>query len=164
MAPTDHKDLFAQAYVRAVAAVAGYIPGGPELDRESCDIQLSSAGGFPGMPPRLEVQIKGTKEQPEAGELVYDLKQKNYDDLRYQPVMVPRLLVVVTIPGDDRQAWMTQSEEQLVMRRCGFWLSLRGRQASGNDTKTRIQIPTNQRFDVAALQVLMNGISNGIFP
>ncbi len=78
--------------------------------------------------------------------------------------MVPRLLVVVTIPGDDRQAWMTQSDEQLVMRRCGFWLSLRGRQDSGNETKTRIQIPTNQRFDVAALQVLMNDISNGIFP
>lgn len=164
MAPTDHKDLFAQAYVRAVAAVAGYIPGGPELDRESCDIQLSSAGDFPGMPPRVEIQIKGTKGQPEADELGYDLKQKNYDDLRYQPLMVPRLLVVVTVPGDDPQKWMTQSEEQLVMRRCGFWLSLRGRQASGNDIKTRIQIPTNQRFDVAALQLLMNNISNGIFP
>ena len=126
-------------------------------------MQLSSAGDFTGMPPRLEIQIKGTKEQPEAAELVYDLKQKNYDDLRCR-VLVPRLLVVVTIPGDDPQHSMTQSDDQLVMRRCGFWLSLRGRQASGNDTKTRIQIPTNQRFDVAALQVLMNDISNGIFP
>ena len=164
MPPTDHKDLFAQAYVRAVAAVAGYIPGGPELDRESCDIQLSSAGSFTGMPPRLEIQIKGTKEEPKADELVYDLKQKNYDDLRFQPVMVPRLLVVVTMPGDDPQMWITQNDEQLVMRRCGFWLSLRGKPASDNDTKTRIRIPTNQRFDVAALQLLMNNISNEIFP
>ena len=164
MAPTDHKDLFAQAYVRAVAAVAGYIPGGPELDRESCDIQLSSAGAFTGLPPRLEIQIKGTKEEPEAGELVYDLKQKNYDDLRYQPLMVPRLLVVVTVPGDDPQNWMTQSDEQLVMRRCGFWLSLRGRPTSGNDKQTRIRIPINQRFDVVALQLLMNNISNQIIP
>ena len=116
------------------------------------------------MPPRLEIQIKGTKDEPASGELVYDLKQKNYDDLRYHPVMVPRLLIVVAMPGDDPQGWVTQSDEQLVLRRCGFWLSLCGRPASGNDTKTRIRIPTNQRFDVATLQLLMNNISNEIFP
>jgi hypothetical protein len=75
MTSTDHKDLFAQAYIRAVAAVAGYIPGGPELDRESCDLQLSSSGVVIGMPPRLEIQIKGTSAKTTNGELVFDSRQ-----------------------------------------------------------------------------------------
>ena len=39
------------------------VPDGPDLDRESCDIQLSSAGDFPGMPPRLEVQDEAFMRQ-----------------------------------------------------------------------------------------------------
>src|SRR5437867_2431269 len=126
MVISDHKDLFAEAYVRAVAAVGGYIPGGPERDRESCDIQLSSSGSTIGAPPRLEIQIKGTSGQPSHDEVTYDLKQKNYDDLRHVPRLVPIILVVVVVPGDAPDGWLQQSSEELIMRRCGYWLSLRG--------------------------------------
>jgi hypothetical protein len=40
--------------------------------------------------------------------------KKNYDDLRYTNVYVPRILVVVVL-ADDINSWLYQCEEELVV-------------------------------------------------
>lgn len=88
---------------------------------------------------------------------------KNYDDLRAENVAIPRVLVVVLRPegvGD----WCELSEEELILRRSAYWMTLRGADETDNDTSKTVYVPTSQRFDVAALAGIMDRISSGGVP
>lgn len=75
--------------------------------------------------PRVELQLKATTQDDlNNGHLAFPLPIKNYDDLRGD-TLVPRLLVVLQLPEDSNR-WLEQTEEQMISRRCAFWLSLRG--------------------------------------
>ncbi|MEO5365717.1 MAG: DUF4365 domain-containing protein [Magnetococcus sp. WYHC-3] len=93
----------------------------------------------------------------------FPLKLKNYDDLRDARVMVPRVLVVVRVPRDLAQ-WAEASEEQLLLRHCGYWVSLRGEPTTDNATSMTVSVPRNQIFTVDALKVLMTRIGAGGTP
>lgn len=93
----------------------------------------------------------------------YDLKVKNYEELRHLDFQVPRILVVVAVP-EDVSRWVEQDDERMLLRHCGWWVSLRGRPASSNDHTVRVGIPRDQRFDVAGLRTLMNRIAEGDMP
>ncbi len=88
---------------------------------------------------------------------------KNYDDLRPTNFLVPRILVVVRVPEEPGE-WTEQTDDQLVLRHCGYWLSLRGFPESENTANVTVQIPVEQRFTVQALQTLMNRIGTGVHP
>jgi hypothetical protein len=45
------------------------------------------------------------------------------------------------------------------MRRCGYWLSLRGAPPTNNETAITVKIPRIQVFDVAGLTKLMAEIA-----
>jgi hypothetical protein len=93
----------------------------------------------------------------------YDLKAKNYEELRHTDLQVPRILVVVAVPPDV-SAWVEQDEERLLMRYCGWWVSLRGLDASTNTSTVRVEVPRAQRFDVAGLTALMDRLGQGGAP
>lgn len=65
---------------------------------------------------------------------------------------------------DDLPDWIMHSEHELVMRRCGYWVSLRGLPPSDNASSQTVEIPRNQRFDVASLQAMMERIGQGASP
>lgn len=75
---------------------------------------------------------------------------------------MPRLLVVVVIP-DKIGDWLYQTEEQLSMKKCGYWLSLRGMKETENENNVTVYIPRNQQFTVNQLENLMNMVGNGEF-
>src|SRR5208282_238561 len=84
----------------------------------------------------------------------FPLKLKNYDDLRNELVMIPRLLVVVVVP-ESVDDWIEHEEEGLTLRRCGYWLSLRGRSETTNETTVTVRLPRTNRLTVDALRDLM---------
>ena len=47
------------------------------------------------------------------------------------------------------------SEQELVMRRCAYWVAIAGAPESGNEHTVTISIPTANRLDVPALRDLM---------
>lgn len=51
--------------------------------------------------------------------VIYALPVKNYDDLRAD-TQIPRLLKVVVLPEADTD-WIVHTEEELRLRRCGYW-------------------------------------------
>ena len=55
---------------------------------------------------------------------------------------------------------MTITEQELVLRRCAFWLSLAGYEEKPNRSSVTVQIPPENRFDVEGLHALM-GLSRG---
>lgn len=82
------------------------------------------------------------------------MKTKNYDDLRGEGFLVPRILVVVTVPV-AAQEWLSQSEEEMILRHCGYWVSLREAPATENTHSVTVDIPRRNVFDVEALRRLM---------
>ena len=158
------KEQFSNAYVRAVASVAGCSVSVPEVDEDSVDLSLKKKGGsdYQYMSPQIDIQLKCTSQDIIRDEdLVFHLSVKNYTELR-QHSLVPRILVVVVIP-DEIDDWISQTEEQLSIKKCGYWLSLKEMSETENETSVTVYIPRNQQFTVNQLADIMNMVGNGGF-
>lgn len=162
---SQRQEAFSVAYAAAVAAAAGFRTSIPTPDDDSVDMIISARGPRGTIrSPRLELQIKCQLGLPEEGtSWAYDLKIKNYDDLRHTDYLVPRALVIVTVP-EEVARWTEPSEEHLRLRHCAWWVSLRGLAASTNTSTVRVQVPRHQYFDVDGLSALMQRISDGGAP
>ncbi len=167
---SSQKEKFSEAYVLAVAATAGYGTYKPSPDDDSVDFGIaartnSQTNGFVTMrSPRLELQLKCTAAPTPMGDsLSFPLKLKNYEELRADNFVIPRILVVVLVP-ELATDWLAHSETELCLRRCGYWVSLRGKPATSNTKNIKIQIPRQNQFTVLALQAMMQRLAQGELP
>lgn len=161
----QQKEQFSRAYIKAVAAAAGFAWSQPSTDDESVDLSLSQAGGN-GIrrSPRLDLQLKCTEKQPKSDEqFPFSIKMKNYDDLRETNLMVPRILVVVYVPK-RREDWLHWTEKELTLRRCAYWVNLHGLPPSDNKSSQTVQIYKKQVFTVKQLSEMMERIGKGEKP
>jgi hypothetical protein len=165
MDENQQKEQFSNAYVRAVAATAGYNIYKPEVDDDSVDWGIGARGGKgTTRSPKVELQLKCTSQDVvKQDHIAFPLPVKNYHDLRQIDYQVPRILVVVVAP-QDVSAWLTQSEASLVLHCCGYWLSLRGREDVANVEKITVHVPRTQLFTVTALKQMMQRVADGGFP
>lgn len=89
---TMQQEQFSRAWVRALAAVAGYNITSCEVDDDSIDLGLAGnrKDGVHVRAPKLESQLKCQSNDDGSGpSLSYALKMKNYDDLRDPRFMFP---------------------------------------------------------------------------
>ena len=161
----QQKEQFSNVYLQAVTTVAGYSVYKPSVDDDSVDWGVAAKGGTgPIRAPRLELQLKSTSSDiQDDNSIRYPLKLKNYNDLRMDNFAIPRILVVVLIPKTPED-WLTQSETELCIRGCGYWISLRGKSKTPNTNSVNVTIPKTNQFTVAALQSIMEKISQGVQP
>jgi hypothetical protein len=161
----QRKEQISIAYVRAVAATAGYTVYEPEVDDDSIDLGLAARSrNGTRRSPRLELQLKCTSRATfQANTLQFSLKKKNYDDLRGSDFLVPRILVVMFVP-DLLDNWLVQSEDMLLLRHCSYWHSLRTYGERPNASAVQIAIDRRQLFTVAALRELMQMVERGEAP
>ena len=159
------KEQFSNAYLLAVATVAGYSLYKPAVDDDSVDWGIAASGEVGRVrSPRLELQLKSTsRDVLSAVELRYPLKLKNYDDLRLDKFVIPRILLVVFLP-ENRSDWLQQSEEELCLRYCGYWVSLRGMPETPNTATVTVTLPRVNLFTPNALQFIMQLIGEGYKP
>ncbi|MEM6471936.1 MAG: DUF4365 domain-containing protein [Planctomycetota bacterium] len=168
---SQRKEQFSQAFVRAVASTAGFAVYEPSVDDDSIDCGLAQRGGGGTVrSPKLDLQLKcGAKSSGgisiDDQKVTYRLKVKNYNDLRAPNCLVPRVLVVVLVPSNDLEHWLTESDESLTLNSSAFWVSLRGKsETSVAGDKVTVHLPRSQRFNVEQIQALMNQISEGQMP
>ena len=158
LASTDREEALSRAYVAAVAASAGYTLAMQDFDRDGVDVQVRAGGA---MRPSLDIQLKATIQmrEGEEGEFRYPLRRRNYDLLREQTV-VPRILVVLDLPGDESQ-WVSISAEELVIRRCAYWANIKGFPETANLETVTVSIQKTNRFDTNGLRELMDRARSG---
>ncbi|MBM4778402.1 MAG: DUF4365 domain-containing protein [Archangiaceae bacterium] len=162
----DLKSEFSIAYVSAIAHAGGYFVQLPNRmrDGDGVDIEIFQRGGGGVVRgPRLDLQLKATAKVPETDPFFIDLPLKNYTELISVDHQVPRILVVMQVP-EDRADWATASPEQLVLRQCAWWLSLRGANDSQNDATQRVWVAKKNVFSMTALEAIMTKIRLGGFP
>lgn len=115
--------------------------------------------------PKIDIQLKATRQQNvEREEYVsWTLDIKHYDSLR-APAIAPHLLVVLLLP-DDVEESIEHTAEQLVLRRCAYWVMMTGMDAApaGQQTRT-VRLPKSQLFSPGALTVLMEKVSRRELP
>jgi hypothetical protein len=152
------QEALSRAYVRAIAARAGVICGGTENDL-GFDMLLRAVvmqdQQFWDSGPQIDVQFKSTtRAEMRESDVLYDLEVRAYDLLRQETASRPRLLVLLVLP-EDESLWLSQSVEELILRRCAYWMSLRGAAPTRNQATVRIAIPRANVFSPEALQRLM---------
>lgn len=160
MTLNEQKRAFSEAWLRAVAAAAGFgIQNGTVPDDQSVDITITSTLNGIAKNPRLDVQLKCTKDDVLVDDVVkFALPQKNYDDLRDENAAVPKILVILQVP-ERVDLWLLHHSEKVEMYRCAWWCSLRGKPDSGNHSNTTIELPDAQRLTVESLRGIMNRLA-----
>ncbi|MEW6496995.1 MAG: DUF4365 domain-containing protein [Cyanobacteriota bacterium] len=158
------KEEFSDAYIQAIASASGYAfqRATTPLDQVGIDATITGIGAQGSMGfPQLYVQVKCTsRDVLEENRIRYPLKIKNYEELRnnYQ---YPPLILVVVLVSENVNEWLRQSEEELCLRRCGYWVSLRGEPETRNKETVTVYLPRKNVFTANALKTLMQGIGTG---
>ena len=135
------------AAVRAVASQAGFNLDQLDIDDHGIDGTLRSYE--PGFLP-VDFQVKSTTNYFERDEnIVYDLRVENFNVL-VQNDNAPRILILFVMPP-GREDWLSQTPEQLCLRRCAYWVSLMGREPSQNQRTERVDLSTSDVFSVEGL-------------
>ena len=156
----EHRmEQLSRASVQAVAAVCGCrwavpVPDyGVDLDMRRV---VQQSGRWREVGPALNIQLKSTTAPAAvtADHIVYDLDVGAYNVLRAGTRIAPTLLVLLVLPP-DRADWVDHTEDRLELRRCAYYLSLRGRPAVPNTRTVRVEIPRQNQFTPASLARIM---------
>ncbi len=168
MLTTPHRqEALCRAYVQAIAGQCGMSSSTPApdygIDLSLHDIAIVDEYRFEsGL--RIDVQAKATTRAGlTKAELRFDLAVRDYDSLRLVTDLVPRVLIVLVLPGAEEQ-WLNQTEGELVLRHCAYWSTLRGLPKTRNRKSIRVVIPRANVLSVDALREMMKRVREGGLP
>lgn len=168
----DIESELSYAYLHAVAARAGMVCRYATRleDKAGIDATLIAWGPFPDggylEEVYLNVQLKATIRVPhdDGQALSYFVQDPSrYDALRAETAAIPRVLVVLFLPGEPEQ-WIGHSADELVLRKCAYWVSLRGAPATDNTSGVTVKLPKTQVLTPDNLLRLMRRLSRRDFP
>lgn len=174
MRPLTNNDIESElsyAYLHAVASKIGASCSNATraLDGNGIDAAITAWGPFTGggylEEVTVHVQLKATISDPveKSGYLSYFLSEtRRYNDLRADTVSVPRILVVMFLPPDSAN-WLTISPNELILKKCAYWASLRGAPESTNKTGETIYLPKAQILDTNNLTDIFTRLSRNEF-
>lgn len=161
----DKKQMeeFQYAYVAALAAHAGLNRGDLRVDDDSVDVQFAAAGlplTGPYKSPSIQFQLKCTRTAKiSGGQLSFDLKIKNYDDLR-EHTLLPRYLAVLVVPTATAD-WLTHSAGCISLQNECYWVSLKGKAASTNSYTITVKVPLANKLTASTLMDMIDAASYG---
>jgi hypothetical protein len=158
------QEAVSRAYIHAIAACCGLGCSFRDFDY-GIDMSVHairrkgnrySESGF-----HLDIQAKSaTAPTLTPSHVLYDMEVKTYEDLRDLDAGCPRILVLLVMPPDET-AWTEQTEEHLLLRKCAFWMSLKGMLPTANTATIRIPVPRRNVFSIIGLQALMDRVRKG---
>lgn len=162
--PLKMEDM-SEAFVRALCAVHGYSIVKCEHDNDGVDIGIRCKGKPCAeseiLSPEIEVQLKSSYSritQLHDGSINYSLEVKNYKSLIENNRMIPLILVVFHMPTDEEE-WIEQTTDWLKIKKCAYWISLKGRKNTANQKSITINIPADHRLTKDSLESIMIKIS-----
>ncbi|MGM0575279.1 MAG: DUF4365 domain-containing protein [Myxococcota bacterium] len=166
MTPEQRKEEVSKAYVHAVAARCGFAIGEWSQDHGCVDVTIGAAhpvgsGVLAG--PKVDVQLKATSRDDVLREdrIAWQLERGHYDHLRAERT-VPIVFVVLLLPEDEDE-WIEHSVEQLILRRCAYWVSLYGAPPADGETKV-VSVPLSNVFGPKGLEAILEMVSKGETP
>lgn len=151
MTSNMQKSRLSLSYIEAVASHAGFGVDEPKIDYDSVDGTLKADFG---RRPRIEFQAKATSQDVVRESCIhFSLPVKTYNDLRIEAIN-PRILIVLIMPQTPDE-WLEQTQSALCIRKCAYWMSLKGRSETSNASNITVQLPLSNVFNVEQLTDMM---------
>lgn len=153
------KEMFSYAYIQAVASVAGYsveLKNRP-MDNAGIDVTIEVPREIEAVAfPRIDAQVKCTQNIRYEQQCVKysSLPVKNYQTLRHPNPYIPIILIVLVVP-DDIDHWLNITEKETLLKKCSYWVSLKGKPPTNNKKEITVEIPRQNLFTPISLQTLM---------
>jgi len=163
------QEYLSKAYIRAVAAKAGYTCAPPDpdygLDLVIRDVDEEDDGNgktvLQDYGYALDVSAKSTYIARIIDDCIhYDLEIKAYDNLIKEQRGTPAILVLYHMPIEETD-WLSVGNDITILKHCGYWQSLRGKPPSTNSSTQVIEIPRSQVFCESSLKGIMNKVRSG---
>ena len=105
----------------------------------------------------MDTQLKSSGNIDDRREsFSYPLQIKNYNELR-EDITSTRILVVFCMPKEQNE-WIEHSVEHLLIRKCAYWASLKGKPVTSNTESVSVTIQTNNVMSPDGLRSLMGKI------
>ncbi len=159
------KEMFSYAYVQAVASVAGFAVENKSrpMDNAGVDLTIESPGRTGEiLDPKFDAQVKCTSSEKIIHQdcIKYPLPVQNYNRLRSIKTLVPQVLIVVLVPKNISE-WLNVSEQEMLIKKCGYWVSLKGSPETQNNSTITVSIPRKNLFTPENLSFMMKRIDRG---
>ncbi|MEA5533037.1 DUF4365 domain-containing protein [Crocosphaera sp. XPORK-15E] len=156
------KEMFSYAYIEAVASVAGYsvCRKNRAMDNAGIDVTIEASGEVGEVIfPKIDAQVKCTESENIRKQncVKFPLPVNNYKTLIDTRAIMPLILVVVLVPSDIHN-WLKITEEDILMKKCGYWVSLKGQPPTKNTKNITVELPRQNLFTPASLQTMMEKI------
>jgi len=160
------KENLSKAYVEAVIARAGFSYCESKNDygidgtiKEVIYNERRKSYAESGF--NLDFQLKSTvNAEIKGGNIIYDLRSKNYFDLIDGTVATQRILILYTMPRESEK-WLQNDLDKLVLKNGAWWICLRGGEEVDNKESVRIKIPLNNLLSVNEVKRIMQCIKEG---
>lgn len=158
IARSNQQEQFSDAFLQAIAAAAGCALSRPVPDNDSIDWTLSCR--LPRR-PKLDIQLKSTiVDRPIGEDFRYRLKAKNYEDLSLPDLVVPRILILVTVPRKVED-WLCLTPDMLLLRYTAYWKALAAAPQIRNNKSCSVTVLRRNLLTPAVLRELMMRINDG---
>ena len=158
MTGTRRKEDLSVAYLSAIAAQASEDSVDCMLKKE---VLLDDERQFRAS---LHVQLKSTSSISQysisENAITYQLKKKNYDDLRKRGTS-EIILCLLVLPEEAEKPWVCCTDDELLLHGRMYWCSLRDKPDAVQKEKVPVELPQNQFLDPDMLNTLMLQIAGG---
>lgn len=156
------------AYVQAICAQNGYTMGPVARDNDGIDVTITCVGypdvGCKRISPALAVQLKasyGKFIQLASGDFSFALPVKNYNKLILANRLIPAILVVLQMDQDENN-WVIHHNDKLEIKKCAYWVNLKGLPPTKNKDSINVTIPKGNVFSCNGLKDIMIKIAKEI--
>lgn len=159
----NHKmEQFSKAFIKAYAAPLGFNNSELEFDNDSIDIKLVGkdySGKYRS--PEIHIQLKSTCDTQNSSEYIpFQIKRKNYEDLRGSNLAFPRYLFLYSLP-EQEDNWLLEKITNIELYNNGYWFSLRNAPSLGKKKSKVLHIPTANLITKNVLLRMMELASDG---
>ena len=155
---TEIQKEMSEAYLRAVVFRAGFDLYEPKNDR-GIDGTIGDPNRRGRGVDRIDYQLKSTtRYEIRDANIIYDLRVENYNQLVIE-TDVPRVLILYLMPSDSDQ-WLSHSVDELILRKCAYWVSLMGMLPSRNSSTQRVEAPLANIFSHDELPGMLHSLVN----
>jgi hypothetical protein len=168
LSENDVKSELSYAYLHAVSAHAGFgcSATNRHLDGAGVDAQvdvkrrLHPQSRFTSF--SLHFQLKATSQNLAIvrGNCSYSLEVPHYDKLRDPAAYIPRFMVLFELP-EASEEWLNVCPDQLIARKCGRWVSLRGAPSTENQSSIAVYVPQANVLTPDTLREIATRVSLG---
>lgn len=138
------KEEFSYGYLQLLCAINGLAleKTGRAIDNKGIDVMIIGTEKIKEINAlRIDAQVKCTSQNIEKEDVIkFRLKVKAYNQLRDENNYSTTILIVVVVPQNEED-WLTVENNEMIFRKCGYWICLKGYPEVKDKSTITIDIP-----------------------